>query len=224
VRPEELLDRVLHRDDDVLVIDKPAGVAVHQAPGKRWSLEDHLDVLRFEQPERPGLAHRLDQETSGCLVLGRHPAALRRLNELFADGQVEKTYWAVTEGAPKAPSGRIDQPLKRVKRGREWLTVIDRGGQAAVTNYRMLGEGDGRAWLELQPETGRTHQIRVHCAHLGCPVVADVLYGRPAGPGERLHLHARAIAFELNGRRIEVSAPPPRQMQPALIACSWSLA
>jgi len=223
VTPDELIGRILWRSDEILVLDKPAGIAVHRAPGTRYSLEDHFDALKLGLPDRPGLAHRLDKDTTGCLVLGRTPDMLRRLNQLFADGAVAKTYWAVVEDAPPAPEGRVDRALKQVKRAGDWSSVVDKHGQPAATRYRMLGQGDGRSWLELHPETGRTHQIRVHCAFLRCPVVADEQYGRPAGPGERLHLHARSVTFELTGAgRIEVSAPPPRHMLPALRACGFA--
>jgi len=223
VTPDDIIGRILWRSDEILVLDKPAGLAVHRAPGTRQSLEDHFDVLRLGLSDLPGLAHRLDKDTSGCLVLGRTPEMLRRLNQMFADGLVDKTYWAVVEAAPPQSEGRVDRPLKRVRRAGDWTSVVDRNGQPAATRYRVLGQGDGRTWLELHPETGRTHQIRVHCAFLGCPVVADAQYGRPASPGERLHLHARAVAFELPGTgRIEVTAPPPRHMLPALKACGFS--
>ncbi|GGF14511.1 RNA pseudouridine synthase [Aliidongia dinghuensis] len=221
--PDEITGRILWRSDEILVLDKPAGLAVHRAPGTWASLEDHFDALRLGLPDLPGLAHRLDKDTSGCLVLGRTPAMLRRLNQLFADGLVEKTYWAVVEGAPPAPDGRVDRALRRVRRAGDWTSVVDKNGQPAATRYRTLGSGDGRTWLELAPETGRTHQIRVHCAFLGCPVVGDMAYGRPAGPGERLHLHARAVAFDLDGARVEVVAPPPRHMLPALRACGFAV-
>lgn len=221
--PDEIIGRILWRSDEILVLDKPAGLAVHQAPGTRHSLEDHFEALRLGLPDRPGLAHRLDKDTSGCLVLGRTPEMLRRLNELFADGRVDKTYWAVVEGAPPTPEGRVDRPLKRVRRAGDWSSVVDKSGQPAATRYRTMGQGDGRSWLELMPETGRTHQIRVHAAFLRCPVVADGQYGRPAGPGERLHLHARAVGFDLAGiGRVDVTAPPPRHMLPALKACGFS--
>jgi tRNA pseudouridine32 synthase/23S rRNA pseudouridine746 synthase/23S rRNA pseudouridine1911/1915/1917 synthase len=223
VTPDEIIGRILWRSDEILVLDKPAGLAVHRAPGTRQSLEDHFEALRLGLPDLPGLAHRLDKDTSGCLMLGRTPEMLRRLNQLFADGLVEKTYWAVVEGAPPTPEGRVDRALKRVRRAGDWTSVIDRNGQPAATRYRTLGAGDGRTWLELRPETGRTHQIRVHCAFLKAPVVGDEQYGRPAGPGERLHLHARAVGFELPGfDRIEVEAPPPRHMLPALKACGFA--
>jgi tRNA pseudouridine32 synthase / 23S rRNA pseudouridine746 synthase len=214
---EPLVHRVLYRDGLVLVIDKPAGIAVHPGPGGGPDLESGFDALRFGLPYPPALAHRLDRDTSGCLVLGRHPRALRRLGALFAAGQVEKVYWAVVDGAPTEAEGRIETRLKKLSRGSGWRMVIDPEGQRAITDYRVLGAAGGRAWLELRPRTGRTHQIRVHCAVLGCPVVGDPVYGK-AGSSKPLLLHARAIALPLYPGRppIEVTAPVPPHMLAAL--------
>jgi len=221
--PEALAERVLYRDADVLVLDKPAGLAVHQAPGAGPNLEKLLPALAFGLKQPPALAHRLDRDTSGCLVLGRNPQALRRLMALFAEGKVEKTYWAVVEGAPPAEEGVVDQPILKVHRGREWRMIADPAGQRAVTRWRLLGSGDGRSWLELMPETGRTHQIRVHCAGFGCPVVGDAAHGARPSVGERLHLHARKVVFQYDPKRppIEAVASPPLQMGPALRACGY---
>jgi len=201
----------------MLVIDKPAGIAVHAGPGGGPHLEHWFPLLRFGLPRPPALAHRLDRDTSGCLVLGRHPKALRRLGALFAAGKIEKLYWAVVQGAPAEPQGVIDAPLRKdTSRRIGWRVEIDPAGQRAVTEYRMLGSADGRSWLELRPKTGRTHQIRVHCAALGCPVAGDPAYGGTAG--EPLHLHSRAISIPLYPTRpaIEVTAPPPGHMLAAL--------
>jgi RluA family pseudouridine synthase len=218
----QLADRVLYRDGLVLVIDKPAGIAVHPGPGGGPDLESGFDRLRFGLPHPPALAHRLDRDTSGCLVLGRHPKALRRLGALFAAGRVEKVYWAVVEGRPTEPDGRIETGLKKLSRGTGWRMVIDPGGQTAITDYRLLGAADGRSWLELRPRTGRTHQLRVHCAALGCPVVGDGVYGR-AAPIETLPLYARSIMLPLYATRppLEITAPVPPHMVAALRKLGW---
>jgi tRNA pseudouridine32 synthase / 23S rRNA pseudouridine746 synthase len=226
--PEQLLARVLYRDALMLIIDKPAGLAVHPGPKGGPNLEDLLDALRFGLPRRPELAHRLDRDTSGCLVLGRHHRALRRLGALFAAGRVDKTYWAVVEGAPAAEAGRIDLPLGRRNRERGWWMKVDPEGQPSITDYRVLGREGGLTLLELHPLTGRTHQLRVHLAALGCPVRGDPIYGRARGAGSvpPLHLHARAIAVPLYADRppIAATAPPPAHMLGALRACGLGIA
>lgn len=208
-----LVDHVLYRDGLVLVIDKPAGIPVHAGPSGGPHLEHWFPLLRFGLPRPPALAHRLDRDTSGVLVLGRHPKALRRLGRLFAEGSVEKIYWAIVAGVPAEAAGRIEAPLAKQPRGVVgWRMVVDPAGQAAVTDYRVLGTGNGRAWLELRPRTGRTHQIRVHCAQLGTPVVGDPAYGGPGG--EKLQLHARSISLPLYPGKppIAVTAPVPPHM------------
>lgn len=217
-----LLDRLLYRDGLMLVLDKPAGLPVHAGPKGGPNLEDGFDALRFGLPRPPGLAHRLDRDTSGCLVLGRHKKALARLGRLFAAGRAEKVYWAVAVGAPPEARGRIDLPLaKRSTAKAGWWMKADPEGQRAVTDYRVLGVADGLTWLELRPLTGRTHQIRVHLAERGCPVLGDPIYGRAeAADAPPLHLHARAITLPLYPNRapVAVTAPVPAHMRPALRA------
>ncbi len=222
-----LVERVLYRDGLVLVIDKPAGIPVHSGPGGGPHLEHWFPLLRFGLPRPPALAHRLDRDTSGCLVLGRHKKALRRLGLLFAEGKVEKVYWAIVAGVPAEPTGHIEAALRKEARGTTgWRVVVDPAGQRAITDYRVLGAKDGRAWLELRPRTGRTHQIRVHCAALGCPVVGDPAYGGaklgPTGDAP-LQLHARSIALPLYPARppIAVSAPVPQHMLAALVRLGY---
>jgi RluA family pseudouridine synthase len=221
--PEGLLARVLYRDALMLVLDKPAGIAVHLAPGRGPHLEQYLDALRFGLPQAPKLAHRLDRDTSGCLVLGRHRKALAMLSRLFAAGRVEKIYWAVVAGTPTPTEGRIELAMRERTPGRGWHMAVDPDGRPAVTDYRVLGRSGGLSWLDLRPRTGRTHQIRVHCAAMGWPVLGDRIYG-PASAAENgpaLHLHARAVAVPLHHRRppIEAVAPPPLHMLDALRSC-----
>lgn len=200
---------------------------MHAGPGGGPHLEHWFPLLRFGLPRPPALAHRLDRDTSGCLVLGRHPKALRRLGTLFAEGRIEKVYWAVVAGRPEAADGTIDAPLRKdTTRRTGWRMEIDPEGQRAVTEYRVLGSAGGRSWLELRPKTGRTHQIRVHCAALGCPVAGDPTYGGPQSSnktGEKLQLHARAISIPLYPTRpaIQVSAPVPPHMLAALSALGY---
>src|SRR3982751_2592896 len=158
--PEEMVARLLYRDGLMLVIDKPAGFAVHRGPKGGESLEDHFDALRFGLPQLPALAHRLDRDTSGCLVLGRHRKALARLGRLFAGGQVVKVYWAVVRGRPAQAEGTVDLALRKRNEVRGWWMEVDSAGQAARTDYRILGEAAGLSWLECRPRTGPTHQIR----------------------------------------------------------------
>jgi len=228
---EEVLARVLYRDALMLVIDKPAGLAVHPGPRGGPSLEDSFDALRFGLPRPPHLAHRLDRDTSGCLVLGRHRKALAQLGEMFASGKVEKVYWAVVAGAPTTESGTVDLALtKRSTRERGWWMAPDPKGQPAVTDYRVRGSGrvddELFSWLELRPRSGRTHQIRVHLQALGCPVIGDPVYGanEPGAKLRRLHLHSRAVTVPLYPKRepIHVEAPSPTHMQELLTACGRS--
>lgn len=289
--------RVLYRDGLMLVIDKPAGLPVHRGPKGGASLEDFFDALRFGLPRAPALAHRLDKETSGCLVLGRHRKALAHLGLLFKHGKVGKTYWGVVEGGPDAAEGVIELPLGRLDATRGWWMKPDPKGMPSVTAWRVLGRGvsganDGEpvagsgaihprateeraiageeslnapppgggrsvceadregvnfaagsphpgasgaptlplqgrvlTWLALEPLTGRTHQLRVHCAAMGWPILGDNIYGtgpRFGGPG--LHLHARDIVVPLSKNRepARVIAPVPAHMRKTLAACGYS--
>jgi RluA family pseudouridine synthase len=218
----EIQARVLYRDGLILVIDKPAGLAVHAGPSKAPNLEECFDALRYGLPRPPALAHRLDADTSGVLVLGRHPKALAKLGRLFSGRGAAKTYWAVVHGVPPREEGVFDWPLLKLNTKSGWSVRVSGKGQPAVTRYRILGRTPDMTWLELRPETGRTHQIRVHCAQAGCPVVGDRLYGK-AEPGRPLHLHSRAIVLPLSRTRppIEVEAPPPPHMLAALQACGY---
>jgi len=208
-----LRDHILYQDDHTLVIDKPAGLAVHPGPRTPESLEALLPSLRLDRRNPPQAVHRLDRDTSGCLVLGRTSGAVKRLNALFAVGQVEKTYWAIVRGIPTEPEGIIDRALLKHNDRTGWRMVANPNGLAAVTHYRVLGQSDDAALLELQPKTGRTHQIRIHCALIGCPVMDDPIYG--TGDGSAPHrLHARRIVIPAHA--IDVTAPVPPEMAKVL--------
>lgn len=205
---------ILYRDDSIIVINKPAGIPVHAGSGGGDNLENHLHALRFELRDPPHLAHRLDRDTSGCLILGRTKGALRTLGRLFEQKRIHKTYWAVVDGVPAPKAGRIDAPLAKINnRADKWHMRVDDTGQTAITDYRIMGENNGRAWVEMAPKTGRTHQLRVHCAHMGWPIAGDTLYGRGDGDTPLL-LHARSlrIPFIQGGDPIIVNAPPPPDM------------
>ena len=222
--PLGLIPRLIHRDASVLVLNKAAGLPVHKGPGGGENLADHLGALRFGLPRDPELAHRLDKETAGCLVLGRHHRALERLGQLFKANQVQKTYWAVVEGGPEADEGVIDLAMGPRDPKRGWWMKIDPKGQPAVTRFKVLGRAAGQAWLALEPITGRTHQLRLHCEASGFPILGDTIYGtapRHGGPG--LHLLARAVVVPFDPKKppIQAEAPPPEHMVAGLAALGW---
>jgi tRNA pseudouridine32 synthase / 23S rRNA pseudouridine746 synthase len=211
--PAWLRARLLHVGPELLVLDKPGGLPVSARSGE--SLERWLPALRMGKRRDPQPAHRLDADTAGCLVLGRTAPMLARLNALFAERRVEKTYWAVLRGTPRAESGIVDAPLRKVSdKARGWRMVADKAGDPARTAWRVLGRGEGLTWVEFRPETGRTHQLRVHATVLGAPILGDSLYGGGAGP---LHLLARAIALPLEPA-LGVTAPVPEAMRAAMAA------
>jgi tRNA pseudouridine32 synthase/23S rRNA pseudouridine746 synthase len=222
--PEAINARLLYRDGLMLVVDKPPGLPVHRGPKGGESFEDSFKHLRFGLPRDPALAHRLDKDTSGCLVLGRHRKALEKLMKLFKQGRIEKTYWAVVQGGPAEPEGLIDLPLGRLDATRGWWMKVDPQGQPAQTRWRVLGRSGDLCWLELKPLTGRTHQLRVHCAALDFPIVGDPIYGGVVAPGQNLHLHARAIKIPISANKapVEVEACVPDHMKTLLSACGWT--
>ena len=214
---DDLAGRILYKDDAILVLNKPAGLAVHAGPKGGVTLDQFLPDLRFGKPENPQLAHRLDKETTGCLVLGRNKASLKRLGAAFQSGRVEKTYCAIVCGIPVEPAGRITLPLARRSHDKRswWMKVAvegESGAESAATRYRILATGEGMAFVALAPETGRTHQLRVHCAAMGWPIAGDGIYGgdRAMAASRQLCLHAARIALP---GCVAVEAPLPDAMR-----------
>lgn len=222
--PEEVEARLLYRDGLMLVVDKPAGLPVHRGPKGVEAFEDYFDALRFGLPRAPALAHRLDRDTTGCLVLGRHRKALALLGKLFKQGKVGKTYWAVVEGGPEAEEGRIDIALSKRDETRGWWMKADPHGMPSSTTWKVMGHAAGYTWLALEPLTGRTHQLRVHCAEMGFPIVGDNIYGSaPRAGGPTLHLHAREVVVPISKNKppVTITAPVPAHMRELLSACGW---
>jgi 23S rRNA pseudouridine955/2504/2580 synthase len=224
----DLQKLVLYQDEHVLVLNKPYGLPVQGGPGITRHLDGMLDVLRFDSGHRPRLVHRLDRDTTGALLLARTPGSAAKLAAAFRGRDVEKTYWAVVAGRPVPVEGRIDLPLKKVGGLRGERTAPaerdDPDGVRALTDYRTLDNAAQKlAWLELQPLTGRTHQLRVHCVALRAPILGDVKYAEPdqnnafsaivEGLSNNLHLHARALSLpHPDGGRLVVETELPPHM------------
>jgi 23S rRNA pseudouridine955/2504/2580 synthase len=225
VRPQDLVqlrEAVLYRDDNAIVINKPAGLAVQGGTGTERHVDALLDGLRFGAGERPRLVHRLDKDTSGVLLIARHAAAAAFFTRAFRDKATRKIYWAIVVGLPRPERGRVDLALaKGGGAGRERVRANPEDGRSAVTYYRVIDHAGGRAsWLALLPVTGRTHQLRAHCAALGTPILGDGKYGGSAAhlPGgaaaHRLHLHASSLEIPSPaGGVLRVTAPLPAHMK-----------
>lgn len=202
-------DKVLFLDGEALVIDKPAGLAVHPGPRTRESLEDYLHHLRFGFRRVPVPVHRLDRDTSGCLLLARNPKALKRYQRAFEERRVAKSYLAILTGVPAETEGRVDMPLSKTSSAeRGWRMIGDPSGSVAVTHWNVVDARSGRAAVLMRPETGRTHQLRVHAAGgIGLPIAGDPVYGDGRGP---MLLHALTLGLERDGKGpIEAKAPLP---------------
>lgn len=200
---------VLFIDGEAIVIDKPAGLAVHAGSATPESLDDYLHHFRFGFQRAPIAVHRLDRDTSGCLLLARNPKAHKRFQRAFEDRQVAKTYVAVLDGVPDCEEGRIDIPLGKTSSAEDgWRMVADPAGKPSVTLWRRIAIRDGRAVILFMPETGRTHQIRVHASEgLNIPIAGDPVYGAGKGP---MLLHALSLRLERAGKNpVEATAPLP---------------
>lgn len=214
VTPEEIIARLLYRDGLMLVLDKPAGFAVHKGPKGGESLEDYFGALRFGLPRAPALAHRLDRDTSGLLIVAKKRTALVELHRMLRDGEVKKIYMAVVKGAPEQDSFEIRESLhKHVTSSGERRVSVNEDGKAALTRIRVVRRGEF-SLLEVQLLTGRTHQIRVHLAHAGHPIIGDDKYGDFAlnkTLKKRLLLHAARLSFThpVSGERLKLESRLP---------------
>ena len=207
---------ILFQSPHFIVLNKPAGLAVHPGPGGGASVEDAFPTLS-RRKDGPWLAHRLDADTAGCLVVALRKQALLAAQAAFKAGTVRKTYWAIVHGVPTVEAGEVANRLQKRSLRNGWRMEAASEGVPASTAWRRMGQAGGLAWLELHPFTGRTHQIRVHCAALGYPIVGDPVYGRGDGP---MQLLARAITLPLEPP-VSAVAPPPLHMRGALLACGW---
>jgi len=202
---------ILFEDGEALVIDKPGGLPIETPRKGGASLDDRIEELKLGFQRAPMPAHRLDTDTSGCLLLARNPKALKRFNRAFEEKQVAKTYLGILAGIPEAKEGTVELALSKISSAEKgWRMIPAKKGKPSVTHWRVLAEIDGRALVEFKPETGRTHQIRVHAASgIGIPLLGDPVYGSGTG-APRTMLHASAIEVPREGKPpIEAQAPLP---------------
>jgi len=230
---QEIQSLVIHRDDWVIALNKPSGLAVQGGSGTERHVDGLLDGLRFGFEDRPRLVHRLDKDTSGLLLIARTGQAAKRLSESFRDRETEKLYWAVVVGVPPKMEGAIDLPLAKRPgaRDRETMQVDHEEGQKALTHFKVMDRaGDRAALMALWPRTGRTHQLRVHCAEIGCPILGDRKYGgeeallSAVADSRRLHLHARRLTLPHPSGKgtLRLQAEPPAHFKRTLEAFGFS--
>ena len=208
-----LADRIIFLDGEAIVLDKPAGLPVDSPRDRSPSVADMLGELTMGFQRLPVAVHRIDRDTSGCLLLARNPGAVKRFGQAFEAGQVTKRYLAVLEGVPDETEGMIDFPLGKVStREAGWRMTRSEDGKAARTHWRTVEVQDGRALVEFRPETGRTHQLRVHAAEgLGLPIVGDRVYGKI---GPHLLLHAAELRVVRPGKPdVHAEAPLPERFE-----------
>ncbi len=207
---------ILFQDSRFVVLDKPAGLPVHAGPRGGASVEDWFPRLSRRR-DGPWLVHRLDADTSGCLVIALRRQALIAAQAEFAAGRARKVYWAIVHGRPDEPAGTVSMKLAKRTTPSGWRMAADPAGQDSTTDWQVLATSDTLSLLELRPTTGRTHQIRVHCAALGHPLAGDPIYGHGDG---RMMLMARSIGLSVDPP-LEAVAPPPPHMQETKVFWSF---
>jgi len=221
---EYVQQMVLHRDRAAIVVDKPPGLATQGGTKTERHLDGLLDGLRFDAEGRPKLVHRLDKDTSGVLLLARSAGAAAHFAKAFSSRSARKLYWALIVGVPSIDDGMIELPIaKQPGTGGEKMHVDEKEGSPARTRYRVIERaGNTAAWVELQPYTGRTHQLRVHMAAIGHPIVGDGKYGGQdaflsGGISRKMHLHARRLRVDHpDGSKLDVTAEPPKHFAESL--------
>lgn len=203
---------LIYKDEDIIVLNKESGIAVNKARGLHNNVERFLPLFQFEQEELPMFAHRLDKDTSGCLILGRNKQALSKLGKMFMSGRIEKKYIAIINGRVLNLEGRIEIPLaKQFSLKHRWWMQAHAEGKAAITDYKVIGYTGSYTALELFPRTGRTHQLRVHSMEMGHPILGDKIYGM--GEEQPLHLHAYSVSIPRHNKTpVIVTAPLPDYM------------
>ncbi len=221
LEPEELPLRIAFEDEHLLVVDKPAGIVVHPAPGHASGTLVHGLVGRVaggDVPQRPGIVHRLDRDTSGLLVVARSEEAYRGLRNLVRRRELDRRYKALVRGRPQSWRGRIEAPIGRDRHEPRRVSLDTDTPREAVTHFEVERLLDRHALLDVRLETGRTHQIRVHLAAIGLPVVGDPIYGVPDPELKRQFLHAWRLAFPhpVTGEPVEAESPLPADLQSAL--------
>ncbi len=210
---------VIYEDDAVIAINKPAGLPTQGGTGQSCHVDGLLDALKGSSEHRPKLVHRLDKDTSGTLLLGRSPKAAAVLAKAFQGRETDKRYWALVAGTPKERDGRISVRMDKVAAKGHERMVVSADGKPSLTDYSVIeSAGQMASWLALKPHTGRTHQLRLHCAEMGHPIVGDGKYGGQAAfltgaISRKLHLHSRFITFpHPDGGMLTVTAPLPEHI------------
>lgn len=236
LRPQPVEFKILFEDEHLLVISKPPGVVVHPGSGNMdGTLVNGLlhycpDFIEVGDSTRPGIVHRLDKDTSGIMVVAKHDKALRKLVDSFKDREVYKVYYAILVGIPKYVEGRIVAPLGRHPKNRQKMAICERTGKYAATNWQIVEEFESDKGMyslaRIRIETGRTHQIRVHMAHLGLPVAGDSVYGQKkysaSFPRQMLHASKLRLPHPISGHLLNVTAPLWEDFEQALDDMGWS--
>lgn len=216
---QEVRNWILHEDDALVVLNKPAGLATQGGTGQARHLDGLLDALRTGDGPRPRLVHRLDKDTSGALLVAKTPDAAQVLARSFQTKETDKRYWALVVGQPDQREGRITVRMDKAATGNQERMVVRAEGKLSITDYELMDHaGSSASWLTLKPHTGRTHQLRLHCAEMGCPIVGDGKYGGKdafltGSISRKLHLHSRFVTFpHPSGGVLTITAPLPQHM------------